>query len=208
MTPELLLAFVLVFALDSVTPGPATAAVMARAATRGWRAGLPFVAGLVVGDLVLFALAVAGLAALAAAYAPAFALLKWAGAGYLLWLAWRTWHAPVATPTHVPRGAVPAGDGVRLFAAGVLLPLGNPKAVGFYVAILPTVLSAQALTAVPALVLAALIATIWGATLIGYAIGGERIAGMARRRNAIRWLNRSSAVALAGAAGAVATREA
>ncbi|MEM7632820.1 MAG: hypothetical protein AAF227_12555, partial [Pseudomonadota bacterium] len=58
MYPSLLIAFAIIFTLDSVTPGPATAAVVAKGATTGlWRA-LPFITGLVVGDLILFALAV------------------------------------------------------------------------------------------------------------------------------------------------------
>ncbi len=79
MEVEYLLAFALVFAADSILPGPATAAVMAKGAATGLRRTLPFFVGLVFGDLLLFALAVAGLAALAATLGPMFAVIKWLG---------------------------------------------------------------------------------------------------------------------------------
>ena len=93
MSIELLLAFALIFALDSYTPGPSVAAVAARSAALGWRASVPLIIGLVVAELILFAAAVAGLAALAQALGPAFALFKWAGVAFLLFM-----KAPVFHP--------------------------------------------------------------------------------------------------------------
>ena len=129
---EQLIAFTIIFTIDSVTPG----AVVARSATTSAVRTLPFIAGLVFGDLVLFAFAVAGLAALAAAFGPLFFIIKWAGIGYLLYLAFRLW---TAKPSEFDCRNV-AGNPSRLFGLGSMLPLGNPKAIGFYIALLPAVL--------------------------------------------------------------------
>lgn len=77
---ESLLAFALIYTIDSVTPGPAVAMVTVRGATIGVRRTAPFILGLVVGDLFLFAIAAAGLIALAAALGPLFFIIKWVAA--------------------------------------------------------------------------------------------------------------------------------
>ena len=133
------------------------AAIIAKGATSGWWRTLPFIAGLVIGDLILFALAVAGLAALAAALGPLFALIKWLGVAYLLYLAYRMWTAEPMAPSRT----APDGEGMRLLGLGTLLPLGNPKAIGFYVAILPTVMDVAALSAPAVLTVAAIITVVW-----------------------------------------------
>ncbi|MEM7497208.1 MAG: LysE family translocator [Pseudomonadota bacterium] len=202
MSAELLLAFVLVFTLDSLSPGPAVAAVMARSATGGARRTAPFVAGLVVGDLVLFGLAVAGLAALAATLGPLFLAVKWLGIAYLLYLAWKLWRTP---PEETVRAA-PAGEGWRLFGLGALLPLGNPKAIGFYVAILPSVLDASALGVAEIMAVAGIIVLVWTVVLFGYALTAARARRMIRRPSALTILNRISAGAMAGAAAMIAAR--
>jgi len=93
MQPDILWAFVIIFTLDSITPGPATTMVMSRGASVGLSRTLPFIAGLVVGDLILFLGALLGLAALAHTYAPVFFVVKWLGVCYLLYLAYSTWTA-------------------------------------------------------------------------------------------------------------------
>ena len=203
MQTELLLAFVVVFTLDSVTPGPAVAMVMARGATIGLARTLPFIGGLVFGDLFLFALALAGLAALAAALGPWFAIVKWAGVAYLLYLAHGMWNAS-ASEAEIT-GA--SSEGWRGFAMGTVLPLGNPKAVGFYAALLPAVMDVGELTVLTAAQFALAIVTVWGGVLIGYAAAADRGRRRLRGSRARRWLGRGAAGAMVGAAGAIAVRD-
>jgi len=199
---EQLLAFTLIFTIDSVTPGPAVAAVLGRAASSSARRTVPFIAGLVVGDLVLFILAVAGLAALAAALGPLFFIIKWLGISYLIYLAYRLWTAP---PTAIE---MPSQENVatRSFVFGALLPLGNPKAIGFYIALLPAVLDPTMLTWTGCFELALVIAVVWFAVLYGYALAGDRASRMVKTPRAQVILNRCSAGAMLGAAGTIAAQ--
>ena len=203
MQPEMLWAFVLIFAIDSVTPGPAVAMVMSRSASVGLRRTLPFIAGLVVGDLFLFGLALLGLVALVKALGPLFFAVKWLGVAYLLYLAYRIWTAEPRAPDRAGGG----DDGGRSFLLATLLPLGNPKAVGFYVALLPAFMDVEDLAMATAAVFGLAIVLIWSVVLIGYAgladRAGRRLGGVAARR----WLNRGSAGAMAAAAGVVASRD-
>jgi len=203
MQTDLLLAFVLIFALDSLTPGPAVALVMSRGSTVGLSRTLPLVAGLVLGDLFLFVLALAGLAALAASLGPYFIVVKWVGVVYLLFLAYRLWGAPL-TDTQT---SSTSAEGWRSFGLGIVLPLANPKAVGFYAALLPAFMDVSELSLLTVLEFVLAIVLIWGSVLIGYAaladLGRKRLAGSSFQR----WINRGSAGALLGVAGTIALRE-
>ena len=79
-----LLVFSLAYALAVASPGPGIAAVVAQVLGRGLRAAPAYVLGILTGDLILFAAAALGLAAVAQAYVGVFTLIKWAGVLYLL----------------------------------------------------------------------------------------------------------------------------
>ena len=203
MQTDLLLAFVLIFALDSLTPGPAVALVMSRGASVGLPRTMPLIVGLVLGDLFLFVLALAGLAALAAALGPYFIVVKWLGVFYLLFLAYRLWGASLTDASTKSTTA----EGWRSFGLGIVLPLANPKAVGFYAALLPAFMDVSELSFVTALEFGLAIVLIWGSVLIGYSALADR----GRRRftgsSVQKWINRGSAGALLGVAGTIALRE-
>jgi len=203
MPLEVVIAFTLLFLFDSLAPGPAVAAVIAKGATTGARRTVPFIVGLVIGELFFFALALAGLAALAATMGPLFALIKWAGITYLLYLAFRLSMAPPVTVSTT----VPNGEGLRLLSAGTLLPLGNPMTIGFYVALLPVVLDVTTVSVLGALEMAVIIVSVWGGVLFAYALAADRASQFISTPNAQKWLNRASAGAMVGAAGMIATRQ-
>jgi threonine/homoserine/homoserine lactone efflux protein len=124
--------FLVASLLVEMTPGPNMAYLAALAATRGRAVGLAAVAGVALGLGLLGVAAGAGLAALVGADPLAYQLLRWAGVAYLLWLAWRT--AASEDGDAAPGG----GDAARsAFAAGLVTNLLNPKALLFYVAMLP-----------------------------------------------------------------------
>ena len=128
------LAFFVVSVLLALAPGPDNLFVLLQSAMRGPGAGLRVVLGLCTGLLVHTAAVAAGLAALFAASATTFAVVKWLGAGYLAWLAWQALHAPILDP-----GATVAapGDGWAMYRRGILMNLSNPKVAIFFLAFLP-----------------------------------------------------------------------
>jgi threonine/homoserine/homoserine lactone efflux protein len=203
MTMYGLLTFCAVYALAVATPGPGVAAIIARSLAHGFKGAPAFVAGFVVGDLAWFGIAATGLAALARTAAALFIAIKWAGVLYLLYLAWKLWNAPAE------RVAVVADDrqhGWRAFIASLTLTLANPKAILFFLALLPTVVDLASMNTVRFVEISLAITLVLPAVLLTYVFLAARAREMFTTPAAVRRLNRSSGVAMAGAAVVVATR--
>ncbi|MEU4086116.1 leucine efflux protein LeuE [Streptomyces aureus] len=120
-------------------PGPNSLYVLSVAARRGVRTGYTAAAGVWCGDTVLMTLSAAGVASLLQANAVLFSIVKYAGAGYLTWLAvgmlraaramWRSRRDPVAESAEPETAAEE-----RPFRRALVISLFNPKAILFFVA--------------------------------------------------------------------------
>ncbi|MFD7442304.1 leucine efflux protein LeuE [Streptomyces sp. NPDC059909] len=128
-------------------PGPNSLYVLSVAARRGVRTGYTAAAGVWCGDTVLMTLSAAGVASLLQANAVLFSIVKFAGAGYLTWLAfgmlraawsmWRTRHERVPDDPAGAANANATGAGAvaeRPFRRAFVVSLFNPKAILFFVA--------------------------------------------------------------------------
>lgn len=194
--------YCLVYALSVASPGPGVAAVVARSLTRGARGAPAFIAGFLVGDLIWLTVAATGLAAIAQTAQLLFAAVKYAGAAYLLYLAWRMWTAPAEAPREAEVDA--SQRPFRLFLASLSLTLGNPKTMVFFLALLPTVVRLEDLTLVGFLEIAALSALILPLVLGAYVVAAVRARRLLQSPRAVRLVNRGGATVMAGAAVAVA----
>lgn len=197
--------FCLVYLLATASPGPGVAAIVARVLFRGTHGLVAFISGFVVGDLIWFTCAATGMAALAQTAHFAFMLVKYAGAAYLLYLAYRLWTAPAQA---LGEGDVPPAQqrSSRLFFGSLALTIGNPKVMVFFLALLPTVLDLTSMTVSDFLKVAVAIMIILSGVLSSYAFAALRARRMFKTTRAIRWLNRGAGTAMAGAAVAVASR--
>lgn len=200
-----LVTFCTVYILAVATPGPGVAAVIAHGLARGPRGATAFIAGFVVGDLIWFLGAALGLSALAETAHSAFVAVKYLGAAYLLFLAYKMWSAParrldpIDTPVVVQRP-------LNLFLGSLALTLGNPKPMIFFLALLPTVVNLENLTPRGYIEIGAAIAVILPTILGAYVLAAARARIWLRSPRAIQLLNRSSGSLMAAAAVAVATR--
>ncbi|MCF2521916.1 LysE family translocator [Bradyrhizobium sp. G127] len=207
MTITALTIFAFAILVAAASPGPAIAAILARVIGRG-TAGVPaFIAGIVLGDITWLAIAVLGLSFVANSFEMIFAVIKYAGAAYLLFIAYRLWTAP-ATPVDVNAADNVDGQPLRSFVGGLLLTLGNPKTIAFYVALTPTLIDVSRVDLVSYAELAAIIAVVLVFVLGGYALAAARARKMFRSSRAMKLLNRVGGGVMAGAAAAIATRQA
>ena len=157
------LPFLLTAILIELTPGPNMAWIALTGASVGKRAALAATAGIALGLSVVGAATALGLAELAQASPYLFALLRYAGAAYLLWLAWKAWEGKNdVSPEHAHNG------NVRWFRHGLFLNLLNPKAALFFVAILPNYVDSAAPIMPQTLLLSAIYVAV--ATLVHLAL--------------------------------------
>ena len=124
-------AFVAAVTVFLLIPGPGNLALITSTGKGGWSAGMACCLGVMVADQVLMWLAVAGVAALLAAYPAAFHAVQWVGAAYLAWLGYKLL---TAKPGDAPAIQIQPR---KYFQQGGLITLMNPKAIVFYMAFFP-----------------------------------------------------------------------
>lgn len=116
-----------------LSPGPNMAFVISHGVSMGWRGGLAAALGISLADLILTAMTATGVTALIAAWPPSFDIIRYCGAVYLLWMAFkllqprRPGSAQGARETSV----------AAVFVAATLNSLLNPKALLFFIVFLP-----------------------------------------------------------------------
>lgn len=110
MTLAVWLGFLLAAILIAVTPGPGAVISMSTGMRHGYLAALTAILGLQAAILLHLMIVALGLGALLAASETAFALVKFVGAAYLVWLGIQKWRAaPVPVDVNAPQGFVSAG---------------------------------------------------------------------------------------------------
>ena len=137
MDPSLWLAFFITATVAALVPGPAVLYVVGQGMRHGARKAVAANLGILSGNLIWFTASAIGLAALVAYAAPVFVAIKWIGVAYLAWLgvsAWRDALRGTGSPREVARAVA---SRARMWRQGVLLQLGNPKAILFFTALLP-----------------------------------------------------------------------
>lgn len=183
-------AFILASLVLSLTPGPCVLYILMRSLVQGRRLGLISVAGVAIGNLGNAVIASVGLAALFAVASPAFWVVKYAGAGYLLYLGMRMFPTPAAEMTS-PRPQEARSR--RIFRDAFLVALLNPKTTLFFAAFLPQFLHPAGPPGWPSLRLGFLFVVIAAITDSAYAIAAGRLATMMGRSAGLRRLGRSLA---------------
>lgn len=203
MTLTGFVAYSAALALAVAVPGPGIVAMVARGLGSGFRATLPFTVGIALGDLIYLTAAVLGLAFIAQTFGFAFMAIKYAGAAYLMYLAIKFWTAGVGVGTVA---AERAESPVAAFLSGLMVTLGNPKVMVFYLALLPAIIDLSSVTLTDYFVLVALTALILFAILIPYLALATRTRALLQQPAAIKRISRVASVFLGGAAIAIAMR--
>jgi len=198
------LPFAIALTIACIIPGPGVTASVGTALGAGFRTALVFVTGIVIGDLTYLTFAVLGLTALAAAFSGIFTVIRFAGAAYLLYLAWTFWKGGVDPASITARRE--KGPMATLLG-GLSLTLGNPKTIIFYMALMPTVVDLKTVTPERYGILALLTVLVLYAVCIPYIGLAARARKFMVNPKALKWLGRGAGAAMAGAAAFVAIRE-
>ncbi|MEO0543049.1 MAG: LysE family translocator [Pseudomonadota bacterium] len=195
--------YALALAVAAVIPGPGVIALVANALGAGFRHTLPMLLGLTLGDVVYLAAAVLGLAYLANTFGAAFVVIKYCGAAYLAWMAYKMWRAGITEKT-VEANA--GRNGFATFGAGLFVTLGNPKTIVFYLALLPNLMDLSAVTPIDFAVLIALTFAVLMVTMTPYILLAGKARSLLQTPRSLRLMNRIAATFLGGAAITIAAR--
>ncbi|KAA3629937.1 MAG: LysE family translocator [Proteobacteria bacterium] len=191
MTIGTVLALAGAMAVLAAIPSVSVLAVIARASGSGFVHGAMTSLGIVVGDIVFILVAILGLSFLAEAMGPAFSVVKYAGAAYLAWLGVMLWRAGAR-----PAAARGSGENVTKassFITGLLVTLGDQKAIFFYLGFFPAFLDLSRITIGETGIVIVVASLAVGGVKLVYAALADRARALVGA-NAGLWINRAAGV--------------
>lgn len=170
-----------------LTPGPVWLALVARAVSGGFQSAWPLALGVAIGDVVWPLLAILGLSWIASEYDQMLGILRWVACAFFLWLGWtviRNADRAISTDSRLTRPGMLAG-----FLAGVAAILGNPKAILFYLGVLPGFFDLSAVTTTDIVVICVLSVVVPLIGNLGFAWFIDRMRQLVASPKALRRMN-------------------
>ncbi|WP_278382225.1 LysE family translocator [Pseudoalteromonas distincta] len=180
--------FIPTFFFVSITPGMCMTLAMTLGMSIGVRRTLWMMIGELLGVASVAIAAVLGVASVMLNYPDAFAILKWVGGAYLIYIGVNMWRAKgkmsvdTSKPSDVSRKS--------LFTQGFVTAIANPKGWAFMISLLPPFISVEHAVAPQLLVLLGVIMTTEFLSMLAYATGGKSLRLFLARGDNIKWMNR------------------
>jgi len=197
MSIEMWIAFVIAASVVLVIPGPTILLVISQAITHGRRSVLPLAAGVTLGDFTAMTLSLVGLGAIMAASAALFTLLKFIGAGYLVYLGIRLWRS---NPEDDKISVTVAEKAKRsLFKGAFVVTALNPKSIAFFVIFLPQFVNPERQALPQLLLLGTTFLVLASVNAALYAFFAGHLRDRMESRGVRRWFNRCGGSVLVGA---------
>jgi len=173
----------------SLSPGAGAVAAMSAGLSHGFKRGYFMTFGLILGILTQVVFVSAGLGALIAASETAFAVIKWAGVAYLIWLGVQQWRAPAKPRVAADDGAIQVTRR-QLVMRGWGINAVNPKGTVFLLAVVPQFIDLSAPLAPQYVVIGATLSFTDLVVMGGYTALAARVLAALKSAHHIRVLNR------------------
>ena len=170
--------FLIMIALAAI-PSASVALVVTRSATLGIPNGIAVSIGIVLGDLVFVFLAIFGLSLIAETMGAMFAIIKYIGGAYLIWLGISLLKSGTKASYTVDQSKL-KGNLVVSFISGFVLTLGDIKAIFFYASLFPAFVDIGSVDIIDLAIIAFLTIITVGGVKIIYAIIANKVVNMAR----------------------------
>lgn len=178
-------------------PSTSVALIVTRSATLGVTNGVAVASGIVIGDLVFVSLAILGMSVLAETMGEFFAIFKYFGGAYLIWLGVGLLRFKKEIP--LQSDCSRRSTLLTSFAAGLVLTLGDVKAILFYASLFPTFVDMSNLTAVTISAIVTITIFSVGGVKLAYAFAARRIVSRLRKRHAQKYIRSTAGGLMVGA---------
>jgi threonine/homoserine/homoserine lactone efflux protein len=180
--------FIPTFFFVSITPGMCMTLAMTLGMSIGVRRTLWMMIGELLGVASVAIAAVLGVASVMLNYPDAFAILKWVGGVYLIYIGVNMWRAKgkMSVNTHSPSDV----SRQSLFTQGFITAVANPKGWAFMISLLPPFINVDQAVAPQLFILLSVIMITEFVSMLAYATGGKSLRLFLARGDNIKWMNR------------------
>jgi homoserine/homoserine lactone efflux protein len=175
----------------SISPGAGAVAAMSAGLNHGFARGYAMTLGLVMGIWTQVLVVGLGLGALIAASSLAFAIVKWLGVAYLVWLGLKQWRAPAVPLVAEEQGGAASVSRRSLVMRGWMVNAVNPKGTVFLLAVVPQFLDLARALAPQYLVIACTLAFTDFVVMGVYTLLAARVLRLLKSPRQIKALNRA-----------------
>ncbi|GFE65308.1 LysE family translocator [Litoreibacter roseus] len=203
MDISLWLTFVAASTMLVLIPGPTVLVVLSYALSQGRKVAVSTAAGVALGDLIAMTASLAGLGTLVLTSATAFAVLKWAGAAYLVYLGVKLLRSAGSATADI--GAVTQASARNTFWHATTVTALNPKSIAFFIAFVPQFVRPDAALLPQFAILIATFVTIATLNALAYALMADKLRSQITRPAVLRWITRAGGGTLIAMGLATAT---
>ena len=170
----------------AIVPDASAIAVSARAMGSGFAHGVITTVGILAGDFIFIILAVFGLSTLAGSMGTLFVLVKYLGVTYLIWLGVGLW---ISKTKSVEVEVVNELCLRTNFLCGLFITLGDPKALYFYISILPAFVDLSEASVFDVLIMMVIVTIAVGGAKLAYAFTADKVKTLFKNPKAIKIIN-------------------
>lgn len=198
MTIESSISFFILIVVFAITPGPGVFALLARSLSNGYKSCISLAVGMTLGDISYLVASSLGLGIIASNWSEFFIIMRFAGGGYLLYLAYNMWISPISS---VNTTDFSKSHHLSGFIQGASISFSNPKVILFYIAFLPTFIDITTLQTLDIVVISILtfFALILG--LVAVAFFADKLSGYLNSQSGQQKLMRFASLLMAFAGG-------
>ncbi len=189
----------LIMLIGASIPSSSVVLVVARSLTHGIPNGISASLGIVCGDVIFILLVIYGLSEIAESMGWLFLLIKYLGASYLIWLG-VTLLFSKSTVIAVEKNTQ-KGDLATSFVAGLLLTLGDVKAIFFYISLFPAFIDPAKLSAIDVAVVLIIDIFLVGGIKIFYAYSAKKVASLSSKHRLQKGTKKLAGGLMVGAGG-------
>jgi threonine/homoserine/homoserine lactone efflux protein len=192
---QIWLAFVAASIALLLIPGPTVLLVLSYALSQGKRVALATVGGVALGDLVAMSASLAGLGALVLASATLFSVLKWVGAGYLVYLGIKLFRS-ASTASLGDLEKVAETSASRVFGHAAAVTALNPKSIVFFIAFVPQFVVVDSPLLPQFAILVITFVGLAALNALAYALLADKLRAKIARPSVLAWVSRLGGSAL------------